>query len=107
MLELACKPLTESSIHGRPVTTSTLMAKDANHEGVTFTAKMQPKIDPGQAIELFFRCSELVDLISSKFLQNETKQVRPTAFVVVKEKRGEGPWTKAGQTDSIPNSNDP
>ncbi len=56
ILALACKPLTESSIHGRPVTTSTLMAKDANHEGVTFTAKMQPKIEPGQPIDLFFRC---------------------------------------------------
>ena len=56
ILELASKPLTECSIHGRPVTTSTLMAKDANHHGVTFTAKMQPKVEEGQAIELFFRC---------------------------------------------------
>lgn len=56
ILALACKPLTETQIHGRHVTTSTLMAKDANHEGVTFTAKMQPRIELGQPIDLFFRC---------------------------------------------------
>ena len=56
ILELACKPLTESSIHGRPVTTSTLMARDARHLGVTFTAKMQPAVVEGQSIDLFFRC---------------------------------------------------
>ena len=56
ILELACKPLTQTSIHGRPVTTSALMAKDANHQGMTFTAKMQPKVIEGQSVELFFRC---------------------------------------------------
>ena len=56
ILELSSRPLTASSLHGRPVTTSTLLGKDANHRGITFTAKMQPKIEPGQAVELFFDC---------------------------------------------------
>jgi hypothetical protein len=51
--------------------------------------------------------SELVDIIASKFSREQKQLTKPTAFIVVKERKGDGSWSKAGQTDSIPHSSDP
>ena len=51
--------------------------------------------------------SELVDIITSRFSRERKKLTKPTAFIVVKEKHGEGAWSKVGQTDSIPHSSEP
>jgi hypothetical protein len=51
--------------------------------------------------------SELVDIIASKFPREQKQLTKPTAFIVVKERKGDGSWSKAGQTDSIPHSSDP
>ena len=48
-----------------------------------------------------------MDIITARFSRDNKRTTKPTAFIVVKQKQGDGPWTKVGQTDSIPHSSEP
>jgi hypothetical protein len=48
-LDFAGQPLAKP-IYGRPVNTAALLGKDAKNEGATFTAQMQPLIQPGEQV---------------------------------------------------------
>jgi hypothetical protein len=48
-LESAGNPLAKP-IYGRPVNTAALLGKDATNKGATFTAQMQPLIQPGEQV---------------------------------------------------------
>ena len=48
-LESAGNPLAKP-IYGRPVNTAALLGKAATNTGATFTAQMQPLIQPGEQV---------------------------------------------------------
>ena len=49
-LEISSNPLCAQQVCGRSVTAAALLGKDAKYEGATFTAQMQPLIQPGEQV---------------------------------------------------------
>mmetsp|Transcript_24986 Transcript_24986/g.82363 ORF Transcript_24986/g.82363 Transcript_24986/m.82363 type:complete len:491 (+) Transcript_24986:144-1616(+) len=104
IFRITCQPLTVGKINGKVITSTSLLGKDANHEGATFTAKMQPKITAGDDMELFFSCSNLVQLWHIKAYRQPKMLVNPNPFLIVKEKLDSGKWQEIGRTESAANT---
>eukprot|EP00960_Hanusia_phi_P051091 760593-Hanusia_phi.AAC.5 len=98
IFRITCQPLTEQKINGKVITSTSLLGKDANHQGATFTARMQPKISAGDDMELFFSCSNLVQLWHIKAYR------QPKVLLIVKEKLENGKWQEVGRTESTANT---
>ncbi|KAJ1495198.1 hypothetical protein T484DRAFT_1763151 [Baffinella frigidus] len=90
IFSIADGPLTKQPVYGRPVTASALLGKDKNHEGVTFTANMQPKIDEGHYVEIFFNCVDLVEMWVVEQFGHPKSLAKPTAFGIVAEQKTDG-----------------
>ena len=69
------------SVSQQQVTASALLGKDKNHEGVTFTANMQPKIEEGHYVEVRFRLTFYYLLMS--FRQSTPHRTVNLIFSVV------------------------
>jgi hypothetical protein len=54
--------------------------------GATFTARMQPLIEPGGQMELYFSCADLVQMWVVKTFGHPKSLTSPTPYVLVKEK---------------------
>ena len=94
ILEISSNPLLANPLYGRQVTAAALLGKDANHEGATFTAQMQPKIEPGEQIELSFSCEDLVQMWVVKMFGQPKCLTSPSPYILVKEKNENGKWVE-------------
>ena len=107
ILEISSRPLTARPIYGRAVTAASLLGKDAHHQGVTFTAQMQPDIKPGEKMELYFRCEELVQMWVVQVFGRPKCLTHPSPYVLVKERNEHGKWIEIGRTESISQTRHP
>ena len=54
--------------------------------GATFTARMQPLIEKGGQMELYFSCADLVQMWVVKTFGHPKSLTSPTPYVLVKER---------------------
>lgn len=101
ILEVSDVPLVAKPIYGRQVQVATLLGKDAKGEAATFTATMQPPIEPGEEMEIYISCRDLVQMWIVKMFGQAPSKAAPSPYVLVKEKLENGKWVEIGRTESI------